>query len=188
MKIVQIGTCVGNDDLTQLIGDSQPEVLVLVEPMDIHNNKILECYSGIKNKFIHNIAISIDDEEDISFFYHENDGPLYEVASVNINHIIKHGYDSNGIKEIKVKSLKINNLFDEYNLKKLDILFIDTEGIDDLIIKTIDFEKYDISEIYFENLHLTQPDIYDFLENKGYEIIKNWGFMGWTSAAKKIIK
>ena len=38
----------------------------------------------------------------------------------------------------------------------------------------------------FENLHLTQDDIYSFLENKGYSIVKKWGYMGWTSFAKKI--
>ena len=164
MNIIQLGTCVGNDDLTKLIGETQPDILILIEPMLIHNEKITECYRTIKNKHIENIAISVSDEEEMSFFYHENDGPMYEVASTNINHITKHGYDTKGIKELKVKCLRINNLFKKFNLKKIDMLFIDTEGIDDL----------------------TQNDIYSFLENKGYRIIKTWGYMGWTSYAKKI--
>ena len=186
MNIIQLGTCVGNDDLTKLIGDTQPDILILVEPMLIHNEKITECYGTIKNKHIENIAISVSGEEEMSFFYHENDGPMYEVSSTNINHITKHGYDTKGIKELKVKCVRINNLFKKFNLKKIDILFIDTEGIDDLIIKDIDFNSFEINEIYFENLHLTQNDIYSFLENKGYRIIKTWGYMGWTSYAKKI--
>jgi FkbM family methyltransferase len=186
MNIIQLGTCVGNDDLTKLIGDTQPDILILVEPMLIHNEKITECYGTVKNKHIENISISVSDEEEMSFFYHENDGPMYEVSSTNINHITKHGYDTKGIKELKVKCIRINNLFKKFNLKKIDILFIDTEGIDDLIIKDIDFNSFEINEIYFENLHLTQNDIYSFLENKGYKIIKIWGYMGWTSYAKKI--
>ena len=110
---------------------------------------------------------------------------MYEVASTNISHITKHGYNIDGIIELKVKCLRINNLFEKFNLKKIDILFIDTEGIDDLIIKDIDFNSFEINEIYFENLHLTQNDVYSFLENKGYTIVKNWGHMGWTSFAKK---
>jgi len=51
MKIVQIGTCVANDDLTQIVKENQPELLVLIEPMSIHNEKINECYSGINNIF-----------------------------------------------------------------------------------------------------------------------------------------
>lgn len=185
MNIIQLGACVGNDDLTKLIGESQPEILILVEPMSIHNEKITECYSKIINKHIENIAISTGDEEEMSFFYHENDGPMYEVASTNINHITKHGYNPNGIKELKVKCLRINKLFEKFNLKKIDILFIDTEGTDDLIIKDIDFDSFEIDELYFENLHLSHHDIYDFLEKKGYTIVRNWGFMGWTSFAKK---
>ena len=184
MKIVQLGVCVGNDDLTKLIGKTQPEILILIEPMEIHNDKINECYGWVNNKFIENIAITTDDKTEMSFYYHENDGPLYEVASNNKFHIIKHGYNVEGIKELIVKTSSINNLFSKYNLDNLDILFIDTEGLDDLIIKSIDFNKFTINEIYFENLHLTQPDIYDFLESKGYEIIKSWGLNGWSSVAK----
>jgi len=185
MKIIQLGTCVGNDDLTKLIGENQPELLVLVEPMSIHNNKINECYKHIKNKFIENIAVSVDDNQEMSFFYHENDGPMYEVASTNIKHITKHGYNVDGIKELKVKCMSINELFKKYDLKNINILFIDTEGIDDLIIKSIDFSFFQIDEIYFENLHLSDLDIYDFLEKKDYSVIKKWGHMGWTSFAKK---
>lgn len=186
MRIIQLGSCVGNDDLTKIIGSKQPELLVLVEPMSIHNEKILKCYEHITNKHLENIAISTNGNTEISFYYHENDGPMYEVSSTNIDHILKHGYTSDNIKELKVKCLEINELFDKYNLLKIDILFIDTEGTDDLIIKSIDFEKYNIDEIYFENLHLTQDDIYDFLEKKGYSVIRKWGYKNWTSFAKKI--
>jgi hypothetical protein len=40
MKIVQIGTNVGNDDLTEMLLHIQPELLILVEPFSIHNDKI----------------------------------------------------------------------------------------------------------------------------------------------------
>ena len=58
MNIVQIGACIGSDDLTSLIGDSQPDLLVLVEPMVLHNQKLLECYSWVENKEIENSAIT----------------------------------------------------------------------------------------------------------------------------------
>lgn len=185
MNIIQLGVCEGNDDLTQLVGNSQPDILILVEPLSIHNEKIMECYKDITNKHIENVAISTGDEEEISFFYLKNDWPKNEIASTDINHIFKHGYSLDETEEIKIKCLKINKLFEKYNLKKIDILFIDTEGIDDLIIKDIDFDSFEIDEIYFENLHITQDDIYEFLEKKGYNITKNWGYMGWTSFAKK---
>jgi hypothetical protein len=67
----------------------------------------------------------------------------------------------------------------------IDILFIDAEGYDDTIISTIDFEKYNITKLYFENLHIKNQNIYEYLENKGYAIEKNVGLYGWTSLAKK---
>lgn len=194
MKIIQIGTCVGNDDLTKIIElhkpnliNGQPDLLVLVEPMNIHNDKILECYKSIQNKHLENLAVSEKSDGDISFFYHLDDEPNYEVSSNNFNHVAKHYLNSTDkIVECKVKCININDLFDKYNLTDIDILFIDAEGFDDMIIKTIDFNKFKIREIYFENLHLTQFDIDFYLESLGYMITPRVGLNGWTSLAKKI--
>ena len=69
----------------------------------------------------------------------------------------------------------------------LDILYIDAEGMDDYIIKDLDLGKYLVRKIYFENLHLKNHDIYDFLKNKGYEITPFTGKNGWTSMAERKI-
>ena len=187
MNIVQIGVCEANDDLTQLINNQQPNKLVLVEPFSVHNSRILDCYEWVNNFSLENVAIVTDDRKDkITFFYHENDGPLYEVASLNMNHILKHGYSIDGLKTLVVDSMNINQLFDKYELKHIDILYIDAEGLDDQIIKSINIDSYSIDNIYFENLHLTQADIYQYLVDKGYDITMSTGGCGWTSLAKKI--
>jgi len=36
MKILQIGTGSANDDLSDIIKDQQPEILILVEPLKEH--------------------------------------------------------------------------------------------------------------------------------------------------------
>lgn len=185
MKIVQIGTCVGNDDLTEIVQINDPELLVLVEPMSVHNNKIKQCYSKCRNVFIENIAITTNDQEEILFYYHKDDGPLYEVATTDINHILKHCYSREGVVELRVNCLNINDLFDRYGLKDIDVLFIDAEGLDDQIIRSIDFLKYSISKIYFENLHLKDEKIYNFLMKLGYKITKKIGHNDWTSLAEK---
>lgn len=187
MKIVQIGTNTGNDDLSKLIQDNQPDLLLLVEPMKIHNEKIEDQYKWVKNKVIENIAITTDSssEQETSFFYHKNDGPLYEVASIDPYHILKHGYHPEGIVELRVECKTINALFEKYNLQQIDILFIDAEGLDDHIIKSIDFSKFKINEIYFENLHIKNQDIYQYLNKLGYSIIEKVGMNGWSSLAKK---
>lgn len=186
MIIVQVGTNTGNDDVSNILNNQQPDLLILIEPMNVHNEKIESHYSWVKNKIIKNIAISLDDnQKTISFFYHINDGPLYEVASLNPYHILKHGYSPHGLVELKVECKTINSVFEEYNLKNIDILFIDAEGLDDEIIKTIDFSKYNIKNLYFENLHIKNVDVYNYLISKNYEIIEKTGNNGWSSLATK---
>lgn len=186
MIIVQIGANRGNDDLTAIIGNTQPTKLILIEPLSLHNEKIRECYSWVKNLVIDNVAITVGDENTINFYIHENDGPGYEVASVDKNHVAKHyGWDTTKIKELQVNCITMNNLFKKHKIKKIDVLFIDAEGIDDFIIKSIDYSKYDIDKIYFENLHLSHKDIYDFLAQKGYKITHKTGTNGWCSLAEK---
>lgn len=184
--IIQIGTNTGNDDLTNIIGSDQPELLVLVEPMDIHNDSIKKHYGWVENMFIENVLIGTKNCEEIDFFYHLDDGPDFAIASLDVNHIYKHYPNSkNRIGSKKVKSINVNDLFEKYKLKYLDILFIDAEGFDDTIIRSIDFSKIEIDNIYFENLHIKNYSIYDFLTNLNYEITYKCGEHGWTSLAKK---
>jgi FkbM family methyltransferase len=187
MKIIQIGSNRGHDDVTKILNGTQPELLVLVEPMNIHNEKLNECYSWVNNKFIENIAISKIDNEDIDFYYHLDDGPGYEVASTDKKHIYERHTHLNPerIDTIKVKSLTINSLFLKYDLKFLDVLFIDAEGLDDTIIFDINFNSIEIKKIYFENLHIKNENIYEYLNSKNYSIIKNTGHNGWTTLAEK---
>lgn len=185
MKIVQIGTNLASDDLTPIIKKNKIDLLILVEPLYYHNVNIQNCYSQIKNKFIENVAITVNNETETYFYFSRDDNPLYEIASLDINHLTKHGFKIEKIKKLKVKCLHINQLFYKYNISDLDILYIDAEGIDDLIIKSIDFNKINISKIYFENLHITQYDVYEYLENKGYKITKNLGKNSWTDLAER---
>jgi hypothetical protein len=186
MKIFQLGVCKANDDLTEIIKDKNIDLLVLVEPLDFHNSDIEKCYKHIENKHIENIVIFTENNiTETSFYYHKNDGPLYEVASLDKDHILKHGYDEDGIIKKNIRCQTINALFDRYNIDTIDILFIDAEGLDDRIIQTIDFDRFNILNIYFENLHL-KSNVYSYLEDNNYKIIKNTGTNGWTSLAQKI--
>lgn len=187
MKILQIGTGSANDDLSDIIKDQQPEILILVEPLRVHNTSIRECYKHVKNKHLLNLAITTKHEEKVTFYHHLDDGPLFEVAGTSKEHIIKHGLDPDRILQSNVKAIRINQLLEKYQLNMLDILYIDAEGNDDDIIKDLDLHKYLVKKIYFENLHLENNDIFRFLENKGYEITPFTGKNGWTSMAERKI-
>ena len=156
MKILQIGTGSANDDLSDIIKDQQPEILILVEPLKVHNTSIRECYKHVKNKHLLNLAISTrdlafttEDGENVIFYHHLDDGPLFEVAGTSKEHIIKHGLDPDRIVQSNVKSIRINQLLEKYQLNQLDILYIDAEGNDDDIIKDLDLDKYLVKKICY---------------------------------------
>lgn len=193
MTIVQIGANRGYDDVTEISNQIFPNRIILVEPFNEHNESLQECYKHIPECYIENIAI-VDNPElkTASLHYHDQDSvgrDKFELASLNKNHFIKireSYYTEEGMKERVVPSITINQLLDKYQLINVDVLFIDTEGFDDVIIKSIDFSKYNIKEIYYENLHVDVDSLRIFLESKGYTIEKNVGFVfKWNDKATK---
>lgn len=185
MNIVQIGANRGNDDLTQIIGKIKPDKFIIVEPMAIHNEFIKKCYDWIDIKIIENLAITPEKIDTIEFYYHKDDGPEYQVASTDKNHILKHRYSESGIETILVSGITLNDLLKKHSIIELDVLFIDAEGLDEDIIKSINFEEFKINKIYFENLHL-KTDINFYLKNKGYDITTGIGSNGWMNLASLI--
>lgn len=185
MNIVQIGSNRGNDELTEIIKTMEVEIdfLLLIEPMEKFNESLLLCYSNIKNIRIENIAIVSDPTIKSTIFYlHEKMDDNIEQASLNRSHIDKvfnrpeyttpeKSHDSQ-IIEKEVECSDLNSTLNEYNLNNIDILFIDAEGSDDSIIKSIDFDKFKVDKIYYENMHIDNDSLELFLRERGYSIIK----------------
>lgn len=65
----------------------------------------------------------------------------------------------------------LNNQLKKYFFTHIDLLSIDTEGNELQILKTIDFDEFDIDIICVENNYGDQK-IRDFLKTKGYNCIK----------------
>ena len=80
----------------------------------------------------------------------------------------------------------MDKLFDKYNVTDIDLLAVDTEGMDDTILKSIDYSRFNIKKIIFENLHIKDQNIYTFLESSGYNIVnRQYGFNGWNVLVEK---
>jgi FkbM family methyltransferase len=193
MNIIQIGTNKGNDDVTNLIMQysSVLDKFIAVEPLNVHHSSIKDCYKDIPQLIIEEIAIAPNpSKEKLTFYYHKEDGPGFEVASTNKEHILKHvifnpKLTEDGIVELKVNCLTLNELFKKYNLVDIDVLYIDAEGLDFELIKSIDFEEFNIINIIYEHLHIDGEKAIKFLESKGYSTIRNFGHNGWSHAAVK---
>lgn len=190
MIAIQIGSNRGYDDFTNLINNENIEKLILIEPLKVHNESLNQCYSHIENKFIENVIITDNPNSGKSkIYYHKQDGleygNHYELASMNSAHTlnIRSYYKEEELVVENIISYTITEIFQKYNINKIDLLFIDTEGFDEKIIKSIDFDKYIINEIYYENLHVNLNDLRMFLESKNYKIIPNVLMYGWSDKA-----
>ena len=191
MIAVQIGANRGNDEFTSLIKSEHVDTLILVEPLSVHNSSLINCYSNIDNKFIENVIITDKENSEEVIYFHKLDGleygNNYELASLNKQHSlnIRNSYEEKELIALKLPNLTINNLLDKYNLQNIDLLFIDTEGYDSKIIMSIDFTKFNIREIYYENLHVNAYELRTFLKEKNYAIHESVLTYGWNDRAVK---
>jgi len=190
MIALQIGSNKGFDDFTEIIKNKSITKLILVEPFSEHNESLNKCYDYVQEKFIENIIVNNNPDVDNEvIFYHIDDANhsnSFELASLNRHHSlrIRSYYNETGIQERKLPSMTINQILNKYEIKNLDLLFVDTEGFDDKIIKSIDFNNFKINEIYYENLHINSQELRLFLESKNYDITKEVGYGGWSDYAR----
>lgn len=175
MIIVQLGANKGNDKLTEYIkkNNIKLDLAIFVEPIPFHVEDLKECYKDYPNVVVENVAIKLpnDIRNQMDLFYHLDDGPNYEVTSFDWYHVYKH-YNNDNIGTIQVPSLSLEELFDKYNLKRIDWLLIDVEGLDEHIVKTINWEKYDIQRIDVEHIHWDEQNreqIFENFYNMGYK-------------------
>lgn len=163
MRLVQIGANKGSDELANYLKRHYKhlEFGLFVEANSLHIPELKKCYEEYENTFIENIAVKppscLDDT--IELFYHTNDGPMYGVTSCKIEHIEKHikmcpHLQEGEIKSFKIPCVTIDDLFEKYDIKDLDWLLLDVEGIDAELLLSTDWSKYNIKKIEFESIHL----------------------------------
>lgn len=172
MKVVQLGTNRGNDHVNVLCKQLNPEFILLVEPHINHHDLIKENYKTLPQTILEPVAITIEDISKVTLYYLKSDVHedinygSYEIASLKKEHL--GTISENDLAELEVSAITLNNLFEKYNLTYIDWLFIDVESLDFEIVKSIDFNKYNIQYIQIEVLHLDKDKLEEFMNTKGY--------------------
>ena len=77
-------------------------------------------------------------------------------------------------EEIEVTCYNINKILQENQFNPIDFFTIDTEGNEMSILKTIDFDAFDIDILLVENNYQTE-EMNQFMTSKGYKRIKKIG-------------
>ncbi len=102
------------------------------------------------------------------FFVEMLSGLKEEYDPIHFERTKRETENSNGsMKTIWVDCFTLNDVLERYNISHIDYLSIDTEGGELNILKSIDFEKFNIDVIEVEN-NYSDPEFRIFMESKNY--------------------
>jgi methyltransferase, FkbM family len=159
---------------------------ILVEPVRYYFNKLKANYNKNDNLIFENVAISNKDE--LRDFYRIKEGLNYlpdwckGLGSFYLNILLKHKWVIPNITDYiikeKVKCVSFGSLLKKHDVKKIDLLLIDTEGYDYEIIKQIDFKNIRPSIMVYEHKHIDKKDRKDcerLLKSNSYSLMKHFG-------------
>ena len=183
MNLVQIGVNIANDDFSNIvknINKSDINNLILVEPLEECNENIKNCYTNY-DYFLENIVINGDENKKTETFLVSQANWL---STLREGHIERY-HDNETPQQRTVPAMTLNELFKKYDLKNIDILFIDTEGWDDVLIKSINYDMFNVNTIYYEDLHINNESLIEFLTQKNYDVRKADFSDGYSSVAIK---
>lgn len=155
---------------------------LLVEPQPAVYERLKQNYKNVSTVFFENCAIG--SEEGILKLYYakvdsDNQNFATTLASSNRATIERYARSVGGsVVELDVPCITPNSLLAKHGLTQVDILQIDTEGMDFEILKAFDLKKTAPSIIHYESGQLSpieQEKSYRYLSKQGYEVITQAG-------------
>jgi FkbM family methyltransferase len=165
---VQIGAGAGDKDSRAKYRDGFSETIknlskndikkiLLVEPNPINIPFLKQSWKDYPEAIIIQKAIVPKNYKNntVKFYYAPDDGPHYQVASLNPAHIIKHYNPKIKIETIDVPTIHLEDLLKEIlNDEKIDLLSLDIEGLDAEIVLDTDFNNINLKFLSIERIHL----------------------------------
>lgn len=187
--VIQIGSHIGNTPNDHLFNRIQcNKKIIFIEPIEEYYNQLIINYNEKypNNEFIF-LNVACSDKVGFIELYVPivtNNSPSWanQLSSVLPNHVKNHNLNIDIDKKI-VKTIRLDNLINEYHISEIDLLCVDTEGHDYEILNDFDF-KIKPKEIIFEHKHIEDTNhsfgikyhnLINKLDNLGYELINQIG-------------
>lgn len=198
LKVAQVGVCDGviNDPIYNTVMKNRGKTnMLLIEPQTFLMPIIKENYATHPSAQIVNCAIGgpgtlklyrLKDEyiEQLKRTYLVN-SPSYRVpagfVSSDVNHVLKHIKGKlpeninplDAVEGFEIESKSLSDVMADVDWDGIDVLQIDTEGMDDVTLSYCDVSKYKPTVINYEHFHLTKDrreamELY--LETLGYKL------------------
>jgi FkbM family methyltransferase len=196
--VVQVGACDGkiNDPIYDIIKSRiKTSTVVLIEPQPELIDILKSNYEFHPDVRCENIAIgprgqlilyrlkkTLWSEFQRTYL---KEAPLYRVpcgfVSQSYDHVLKHivGRLPNNIlveqaiEKLEVESKELIDVLNAQNIKSVDILQIDAEGLDDQVIYHCNIDRCKPSIIHFEHIHLgidKKLKLHKYLRQSGYVV------------------
>ncbi len=183
---VQIGAGAGDRDARAQFRDgfcefvkalppAEVERIVLVEPNPFNIPALTECWKDYPQASIFRTGIvpKAFSGKSLNFFFAREDGPHYQVASIDPSHVLKH-YPHLSIGDLEVVSIStidLNAFLQQIvGAREIELLCLDIEGIDAEVLLDTDLSTLNANFISFEHLHLgaQQDDVVVHFLQSGY--------------------
>jgi FkbM family methyltransferase len=180
MNIIQIGCHDGNDHVFDFISNNYDNIsnCYLIEPLEEVFTLAKKKYEKFEKVKLFNLAI-VDKEDlsEIEIFYPENISES-QTTSIFKSHAEKH---QNKVFSRFVKCCTVNKFLKDNKIDKVDRFYIDTEGLDCMILNSIDLVETKINYLEFEYVHSdgtnTFGELGKYTVNKlislGYQILQS---------------
>ena len=167
--VVQIGSSDGGqeDPVSLLLVRHPGWQAVLVEPVPYLFERLRKRYEGRPGCRLLNLAVN--DGSEAEFFWvapparqARPDFPEWveQLGSFSRSHILSHldGSLEPYIESVRVRGVRLMELFKQCGLRRIDLLHTDCEGFDWNVVSQLDFEAVLPSAILLEHKHLTGGD------------------------------
>lgn len=159
--IVQIGTNYGYDEFREYCNNLKERyTIILIDANKNLEEKARECYNKLEEKhniiYMYGVAVVPDSEEESHVYLHllEDDNDIAHALGSLIN---RQSYALN--KKILIPAKKINKLIEELDIKYIEELHIDTEGLDYELLLSLDIHNYSINKIVCEMWPFKNDDL-----------------------------
>lgn len=183
MNIIQIGCNDGKDHVFDFVSSHVDDIqsIILIDANIKALHKCRETYAGnIMHKcmFMHAAVITDETIKEIEI-WSPADEEVSQHTSILQTHLSDHKHIN--IVSNKVPAVTLNKLLSNYHYNDviIDRLYIDVEGIDADIVRSIDFNAFKIKYIFFEHAHTDgafswggpkYDDCKKYLEENGFKI------------------
>ncbi|MCH9621669.1 MAG: hypothetical protein S4CHLAM20_10940 [Chlamydiia bacterium] len=150
---------------------------ICIEPIpsvfnELKKNRSCICLQGcISDHTGKDVFLKLEGEPEMCSGLVRNFDPQHMVGVKNVLKVRTYGDEP---KEIEVDCFLLNDILEEYDIYHIDLLSMDTEGGELEILRSIDYNKFDIDVILVEN-NFMEGSFRHFMRSKGYDLIHRCG-------------